>query len=252
MGDADPQSPNDTGALHPPNDVDRSAGYEIDDVAFIGRTMDEYERIFDLDLSEWTGQSVLDCPGGACAFVPEANTGDVDAVGVDMLYDTPPERLREKCAADVDMAIEGFDGAEAEFVWSYYDDVADVRDHWSRAYQTFIADYEEHFGTSRYVAAELPDLPFEDDSFSLVLSAHLLFLYSEDLTHEFHEQSLLELARVAAEEVRVYPLAQFDGTEYGRLDELRKTLARAGYVTERRTVPFEFQQGATEMLVIEI
>jgi len=225
--------------------------YAIDDVAFIGRTVVEYERMFDLDLSAWSGESVLDCPGGACAFVTEANASGIDAVGADLLYDVPPDELREKCERDVDTAIAGFDGVEDQFVWEYYDGVPDVREHWTAAYQRFIDDYEAHYDTDRYVQTQLPDLPFEDDSFSLVLSAHLMFLYMDKLDHEFHEASLLELARVACEEVRVYPLARFDGKRYPRLDELRATLADAGHATEIRSVPFEFLREEPEMLVVE-
>jgi hypothetical protein len=232
--------------------MDGTETYAIDDVAFIGRTLTEYEHMFDLDLPSWEGQSVLDCPGGACAFVSEANTRNIDAVGADLMYDTLPEELRRKCEGDIDKAIAGFDGVEDQFVWEFYDDVADVRSYWSSAYDEFIEDYDERFDTDRYVPAKLPDLPFEDDSFSLVLSAHLMFLYMDKLDHEFHEQSLLELARVASEEVRVYPLARFDGKRYPRLGELRETLADAGYETEIRSVPFEFQQGANELLLIKV
>jgi hypothetical protein len=226
--------------------------YEIDDVAFIGRTVREYERMFDLDLAEWEGKSILDCPAGACAFVATANERGIEAVAADLMYDVPPDELREKCEADIDTAIAGFDGVEDQFVWSFYDDVADVRAHWTAAYEQFIEDYEDHYGTDRYVPAELPDLPFADDSFSLVLSAHLMFLYMDDLSHEFHEESLLELARVASDEVRVYPLARFDGTKYPRLDELRETLSAEGYDTEVRSVPFPFQREDPEMLVVKI
>lgn len=227
-----------------------SERYVIDDVAFVGRTVAEYERMFDLDLSAWSGESVLDCPGGACAFVAEANARDIDAVGVDLLYDVPPDELREKCEADLEDALAGFDGVEDQFVWEFYDDVSDVRAHWTAAYERFIDDYETHFDTDRYVQTRLPDLPFDDDSFSLVLSAHLLFLYMDQLDHEFHEQALLELARVASRELRVYPLARFDGKRYPRLDELREALSDAGYATETRRVPFPFQREDPEMLVV--
>lgn len=232
--------------------MDGTETYAIDDVAFIGRTVAEYEHMFDLDLSAWEGESVLDCPGGACAFVSEANTRDIDAVGVDLMYDTPPGELRRRCEEDIDRAIAGFDGVEDQFVWEFYDGVADVRAHWSAAYREFIEDYDEHYDADRYVPAKLPELPFEDDSFSLVLSAHLLFLYMDKLDHEFHERSLLELARVASEEVRVYPLARFDGRPYPRLDDLRETLADEGYGTEIRSAPFEFLREEPEMLRIEV
>lgn len=226
--------------------------YAIDDVAFIGRTTAEYERMFDLDLSAWEGESVLDCPGGACAFVTTANDRGIDAAGADLMYDVPPAELRERCEADIDTAIAGFDGVEDQFCWEYYDDVADVRAHWTAAYQQFIEDYEAHYDTDRYVSARLPDLPFDDDEFSLVLSAHLMFLYMDDLDHEFHEDSLLELARVASSEVRVFPLARFDGKRYPRLDDLRETLADAGYDTEIRSSPFEFLREEPEMLVVTV
>jgi hypothetical protein len=226
--------------------------YAIDDIAFIGRTTSEYERLFDLDLSAWTDESILDCPGGACAFVAEANERGVEAVAADLLYDTPPEELRERCENDIDTAIAGFDGVEDQFVWSFYDDVADVRAHWTAACERFIEDYADQHGADRYVPARLPELPFGDDSFSLVLSAHLMFLYMDDLSHEFHEDSLLELARVASEEVRVYPLVRFDGKRYPRLDDLRETLAETGYDTEIRSVPFEFLREDPEMLVVEV
>jgi len=226
--------------------------YAIDDVAFIGRTVGEYEEMFDLDLSSWAGESVLDCPGGACAFVSWANDHGIDAVGADLLYDVPPDELREKCERDVDTAVAGFDGVEDQFVWEFYDGVPDVRDHWTTAYRQFAADYADHYDTDRYVQAQLPDLPFDDDSFSLVLSAHLMFLYMDKLDHEFHEASLLELARVAREEVRVYPLVRFDGKKYPRLDELRETLADAGYATEIRPISFEFLREEPELLVVKV
>lgn len=229
-----------------------SERYDIDDVAFIGRTVAEYERMFDLDPSEWVGESVLDCPGGACAFTAEANAAGIDATAVDLLYDVPPDDLHDKCERDLDTAIAGFDGVEDQFVWEFYDGVADVRAHWAAAYRRFVDDYEAHHDADRYVPAELPDLPFDDDAFALVLSAHLLFLYMDKLSHGFHEATLLELARVADDEVRVYPLARFDGKKYPRLDELREALADAGYETEVRGVDFPFQRENPEMMVVDV
>lgn len=231
------------------SDADR---YTMDDVVFIGRTLAEYELIFDLDLDAWEGKSILDCPGGACAFTAVADARGVAAVAADLLYDTPPDELREKCERDVEAAIEGFDGVEDQFTWTFYDDVADVRAHWTAAYEQFLEDYADHYGTDRYVRARLPDLPFPDDSFPLVLSAHFLFLYMDDLDHGFHAESLLELARVANEEVRVYPLARFDGTRYPQLDDLRETLSAEGYDTEVHSVPFAFHRTNPEMLRIRV
>ena len=58
---------------------------------------------------------------------------------------------------------------------------------------------------SVYVAARLPRLPFADDTFELAVCSHLLFLYSAELSAEFHLVALRELLRVAGE-VQVFPL----------------------------------------------
>ena len=41
---------------------DNSHRIQLDRVAFYGRTLDEYLRIFDLDLESWQGRTILDCP----------------------------------------------------------------------------------------------------------------------------------------------------------------------------------------------
>ncbi|WP_129112795.1 methyltransferase domain-containing protein [Halegenticoccus tardaugens] len=229
---------------------DDSAGdrYRIDDFAFIGRIFEEYRRMFDLDPDRVAGIRVLDCPGGACSFIAETAARSGEAVAVDALYGPPPDDLATRCERDVERAVDALSGVEHLYEWGYYGDVGTLESHRRTAAERFLADYAD--SPSRYVRAALPDLPFPDDSFDLVLSAHLLFLYDDRLDHAFHRDALRELARVAAGELRVFPLVGFDAAEYGRLDDLRRTLEADGYATERRPVPFEFQRGATETLVV--
>ena len=64
----------------------------------------------------------------------------------------------------------------------------------------------------------------------------------------WHEAALREMARVATE-VRVFPLVQQGaGEPVGYLPELLKELE--GVTAEIRKVPYEFQVGADEMLVL--
>jgi ubiquinone/menaquinone biosynthesis C-methylase UbiE len=55
----------------------------------------------------------------------------------------------------------------------------------------------------KYVPATLPVLPFKDQQFDLVLSAHFLFTYSDRLSFEFHCKTIQEFMRVAAKEIRI-------------------------------------------------
>jgi ubiquinone/menaquinone biosynthesis C-methylase UbiE len=72
-----------------------------------------------------------------------------------------------------------------------------------RAREAFTDDYQHHPGG--YVPGSLPNLPFSDRCFDLALCSHFLFTWSDVFDEAWHETSLLELSRVAAE-VRVFPL----------------------------------------------
>ena len=223
--------------------------YEVEaDFLAIGRTFAEYCRMLDLDAAELSGRAVLDCGGGAGAFTATAAAVGADATAVDPLYDRPADALEPV----LERAVEATDDQLREkadgFVWDYYGDV-DVRvRHLRAAAHRFLADYEHH--PDRYVAGALPDLPLEPDAVDLAVVANLLFLYDDRLDLSFHVAALRDLARVAREEVRVFPLASLDATRSEYVDPVAERLRADGHAVETREVPYEFQPGATEMLVV--
>lgn len=224
--------------------------YEIEGFAFVGRTFDEYARMFDLDVATLGEETILDCPAGPNGFVAGAYERGADVTGVDALFDRAPAELAPRCRSDVaDVESELREKREL-FAWDFYDDVDDRMNYLRRATEAFLADYPEGRRQGRYVHAELPDLPFADDAFSLVLSGHFLFLYADRLGVEFHVACLLELLRVASGEVRVFPLRGLDAEPAGCLDEVVAALEAEGYAPGLGDVPFEFQRGADEMLVV--
>jgi len=93
----------------------------------------------------------------------------------------------------------------------------------------------------------LPELPFEDDEFDLSLCSHLLFLYSAQLSFDFHFASMLEMLRVARE-VRVFPLLDLDLQHSAHLDPVMAELRSADFHPEIVNVPYEFQKGGGQML----
>jgi hypothetical protein len=225
---------------------------ESDEFAVIGRTFGEYCHFFDLDPERLVGESVLDCPSGVGSFVAEATDHGIDAVGADVLYDTPSPRLARRARRDFHDTVHQVREKRDLFVWDYYDDVSARRAHLRDAHERFLRDYDDGRRAGQYVATRLPDLPFRDDRFPLVLSAHLLFLYADRLSHEFHREALRELCRVSSDEVRVFPLVGLDTELYGRIDETLADLRAAGYDATVESVPFEFQRGATEMLRVSV
>jgi ubiquinone/menaquinone biosynthesis C-methylase UbiE len=72
----------------------------------------------------------------------------------------------------------------------------------------FLSDYETH--PERYVAGELPRLPFADREFDLTLVSYFLFAYQDRLDYEFHRESILQIMRVTRDEARIYPTVTFE------------------------------------------
>jgi hypothetical protein len=77
-----------------------------------------------------------------------------------------------------------------------------------RASGIFFSDFKTH--PERYVAGELPRLPFANGEFDLTLISYLLFAYQNRFDYEFHRQSILEIMRVTRREARIYPTVTFE------------------------------------------
>ncbi|MEO8631387.1 MAG: hypothetical protein ABI612_25325 [Betaproteobacteria bacterium] len=110
--------------------------------------------------------------------------------------------------------------------------------------ERFLADFDAGLREGRYRAAELPQLGFDDQSFDLALCSHLLFLYSEQLSRQFHLDAVRELRRVARE-VRIFPVLDLNGRVSVHFDAVRDA-----WDSELVTVEYEFLRGANQMLVI--
>jgi SAM-dependent methyltransferase len=186
------------------------APFSLPTVAFFGRTLAEYLQCFCLDAKELRGLRVLDCPGGPGSFAAEAAAFDCEVIAVDPAYDASADELERRASADIDACIAQMRAKP----WAA--PVGDLEAYAvakREALARFIADFRAN--PQRYRAASLPTLPFADRQFDLVLSGHLLFLYSPLVEdgflegHRFdlpwHHQAIGELVRVCATEMRLYP-----------------------------------------------
>jgi hypothetical protein len=115
--------------------------------------------------------------------------------------------------------------------------------------RAFLADYAAGRRAGRYVAAALPDLPFTDGAFDLALCSHFLFLYSDNLSLDFHHAALAAMCRLARE-VRVFPLLTYNAEVSPYLAPVLARLAASGCEAVVETVPYEFQRGGDQMLRI--
>jgi hypothetical protein len=213
--------------------------FEVEEYAIIGRTFTEYVRMFDLDPAALDGP-VLDCPSGVGSFVAGANERGIPATGADIIYELPYDQLKQRCRKDYEQVASQLPEKADLFNWDFYGNIERRQQFLKQAYEAFLDDYATEREQDRYIHAALPDLSFTTDSFSLVLSAHFLFLYGDRLDYAFQLDSLRELARVAADEVRVFPLVGLDTEQYRYLDAIIEALREDGLTADRVNVPFEF------------
>jgi len=224
---------------------------DIDRIAFIGRTYDEYMKIFDLDESILLRGRILDCPAGASSFAAEANKKGFDVTASDIFYTVAAEILMEKGKKDIQHVFEKFDEVSHLYVWKYYKNKKEVVLLRRKALEFFTADFPAGRTKGRYVQAELPRLPFADGEFMLVLSGHFLFLYNDRLDLNFHKACLKEFVRVCSGEVRIFPLSGLNTKLYPYMDDVFSYLRHEGVTAEIVNVPFEFQKGANQMLKLK-
>ncbi|TCC53588.1 hypothetical protein E0H75_07850 [Kribbella capetownensis] len=208
------------------------------------RSYAEYEAMFDLrELPD----SVLDCCAGGASFTAEAAARGVDAIAADPAYELEPSELVDTVRRSLPATAGIVDEHQGSFVWHWYGSPERKDQYRIEAADRFLQDVS--VAPERYIAAGLPELPFGDRRFDLVLCSHLLFTWADKYDRDWHLAALRELIRVSNAEVRIFPLVlQGAGEPVAFLPEILDELD--GITWETRKVPYEFQVGANEMLVI--
>ena len=155
--------------------------FQLDEVVPWGRSLDEYRRMFALTDADMGGR-ILGCADGPASFNAEATALGCSVVSFDPLYRLGVAEIRDRIDRTFQMVIDQTRKNAAEFIWG--DDLPDVETLGQRrmtAMTTFLNDFGTGKASGRYVDAELPTLPFADDSFDVAVCSHFLFLYSEQL-----------------------------------------------------------------------
>ena len=222
--------------------------FELSQVLPWGRSFDEYVAMFDLNSEDLDGR-ILGCADGPAAFNAELNRRGGRVVSCDPIYGFTKEQLSTRIEQACEEIIEQTRKNADNFVWSSIGSVEELRETRMSAMSRFLADYDEGKEQGRYVDAELPVLPFDDGAFDAALCSHFLFLYSDRLSLEFHEESIRELCRIA-DDVRIFPLIDLDLRPSPYVQPLVQSLERDGFTASIERVSYEFQRGGNDMLKI--
>ena len=221
---------------------------ELSKVIPWGRSLNEYKDIFSLSNDDLNKQ-ILGCGDGPACFNAELTDTGGNVISIDPVYQFNAEQIRSRIDEVYPQVINQLSQNKDDFIWESIKSVEALGKIRMQSMTRFLNDYQQGKEAGRYISASLPTLPFEDSTFDLALCSHYLFLYSEHVNREQHILSMRELCRVASE-VRVYPLLSIDNNQISpHLEAVISDLTEQGINVSLVPVNYQFQKGATKMLV---
>lgn len=221
---------------------------ELQSVVPWGRSFEEYELMYsltELDLQK----NILGCSDGPAAFNCIMTQAGHNVISIDPTYQFTTDQLRARIDEVYEEIMIQMERTKENYLWSSIPSVAELGRIRMESMSLFLDDFEQGKAEGRYQYEQLPSLNFADKQFDLALCSHFLFLYSEHFSLEEHLASVLELHRVA-KEVRIYPLLTLKGELSPFVEPVMQKLQKLGIPVDKREVAYQFQKGATEMLVV--
>ncbi len=217
-------------------------------IALIGRTFEEYYKMFDLD-NLAKDEQILDAASGVSSFCSEASAEGYNVTASDRIYTSSPLEIEQKCGQDLDAVIKQLPDLVDLFVWNFFKDIRVLKAQREKAYKLFIEDFK-NYGTKRYKPVEYPVTDFIDNQFTISLVSHFLFLYEDHINYDLHNKIILELLRITSKEIRIFPIVNLKGQKSSLVDTLMHDKDFERYQISVKKVDYEFMKNGNEMMVI--
>lgn len=213
-----------------------------------GRSFDEYIEMFKLTESDLE-KDILGCGDGPASFNSTMNKTGRTVVSIDPIYQLSREEIANRIEETYKEVMDQTSRNMDKFIWTKIKNVEHLGEIRMATMKEFLQDYDVGKSENRYVFAQLPSLPFKNDQFDIALSSHFLFLYSDNLSFEFHKKAINEMLRVS-KEVRIFPLLDVNGARSAYVYDIMKLYTDYGYYVQEVYVDYEFQRGGNSMLKI--
>lgn len=210
-----------------------------------GRTREEYINMFNLSKEELKS-SILGCGDGPSSFNCESN-GNVTSI--DPIYFYNGEDIKKRIDETCDIICSELKMNYNNFNWEIFKTVENLKENRLSAMNNFLLDYNRGKKEGRYIPGSLPKTDFKNKQFNLVLSSHFLFLYSDQLSFDFHLNSIKEMLRVG-KSAKIFPICDLNNTRSEHLDGILDWLKGSGYFWDIIKTDYEFQKGVNEYLYI--
>ncbi|MCY3739592.1 MAG: SAM-dependent methyltransferase [Candidatus Poribacteria bacterium] len=220
--------------------------FHYKDIVPWGRSFDEYLDMFNLSEDDLV-HDIVDVGGGPASFNTGMHQRGTPIISVDPIYRYSEAELRQRIQeTHKDIITQAF-GNRDKFVWTRFSSVGELVAFRRQTMEAFCQDFETGRQQGRYVVAALPNLPFPDRHFDLVLSAHLLFFYSANRDLAFHLDAVREPLRIGTE-VRIFPLVDVNSSFSPFVLPVIRELKKDGIDSTIETVPYHLQKTGNQML----
>ena len=224
--------------------------FHYKDIVPWGRSFDEYLDMFDLS-EEDLKRDIVGIGDGPASFNVRMSQRGTPVISVDPIYRFYEAELRQRIQETYEDVIAQARYNQDKFVWTKFSSVDELAAVRMQAMDEFCRDFENGKQQGRYIDASLPNLPFPDRRFDLVLSAHFLFFYSANRDLAFHLDAVRELLRIGAE-VRIFPVVDVNSNPSPFLSPVINELEKNGIACSVERVLYHFQKTGNEMLRLKL
>ena len=221
---------------------------KLDAVVPWGRTLAEYRLMFNLSEPD-LHKRILGCGDGPASFNAEMTTLGHTVVSIDPIYQFTAAQIEQRVHATYEPIISQVKANAHRYRWDTFPNADALGQARLTAMNTFLADYASGKAAGRYLPEALPTLNLPANTYDLCVCSHLLFLYSDQLSLDFHLTAIQELLRIAPD-LRIFPLLTLDCQPSPHLETIIQTLTAAGHQVHVQPVGYEFQKGGDRMLRI--
>lgn len=211
-----------------------------------GRSYEEYLDMFALAPDDLK-KKILGIGDGPASFNAIMHQNKRQAASLDPLYQLSREQIQQSINETREIVLAETTKHQDQFTWTHIKDIKDLERRRTSAMNAFLKDYDAGRKEKRYIAGSLPSLNFPDHSFDLILSSHLLLLYSDHLSLDFHIESIQEMLRIAPE-VRIFPVVDTQNNPSQHLEPVMEYFKDRDVEVALQKVDYEFQIGGNMMV----
>lgn len=221
---------------------------KLNEIVPWGRTLEEYKLMFNLSEKD-LNTKIIGCGDGPASFNAEMTQLGYSIVSIDPIYSFSSEQIKQRIQETYEPVISQVKQNANRYIWKNFRSGDELGRYRLAAMEKFLLDYEGGRKAGRYLPQSLPSLELSDNQFELCVCSHLLFLYSEQLSLDFHIASMYELLRISSN-VRIFPLLKLDCEPSPYVESVIRELSSNGFDVQIQTVAYEFQKGGNQMMII--